>query len=294
MSEGGAPLRFGVLALPDAPYPELTDRWRLVESLGFDAVYLPDHTGDYRNLRHHWFEATITLSALALATSTIRIGTLVSNPILRNPVLLAKQAVAVDHISGGRLDLGIGTGIAPFDHRGMGIDYWPLRERRARFTEYVELVDAVLRSTGRPFRFQGTYYATDGAPMEPAPVQQPRPPLTLGGQSAAVRRLAAGLADCWNTHGAFGLGYDEILAATREQNRELDEACVSFGRRPADVRRAVLLFGALDPWEGGADVERTVTEFRAAGVSEYVVQFPPEGRRRELERIMTHLVPRLR
>jgi alkanesulfonate monooxygenase SsuD/methylene tetrahydromethanopterin reductase-like flavin-dependent oxidoreductase (luciferase family) len=206
--------RVAAYVLQDAPFPALRERWQRAEDLGFDAIYLADHTGDYRNLDGHWFEAWTTLAAMAIATTRARIGTLVANPVLRPPAVVAKAAVTVDHLSGGRLDVGLGTGIAGFDHDAVGEAYWSLHERLTRFTEYVEALDGLLRSRDRSFQRSGGHVQTFNAPCAPAPVQDPRPPVVLGGQSRSVRQLAARLADGWNTHGGFGLSYAKILEDT--------------------------------------------------------------------------------
>jgi alkanesulfonate monooxygenase SsuD/methylene tetrahydromethanopterin reductase-like flavin-dependent oxidoreductase (luciferase family) len=143
--------RFGVLVPQDAPFETLVERWKAAEALGFDAAYVADHTGDYRDLDGYWLDGWTVLAHLAAETTRIRIGTLVANPLLHHPVQLAKQAVAVDQLSGGRLELGIGTGIAGFDHDAVGEPYWAPRERAARFAEYVAVVDEVLRSSRGPF-----------------------------------------------------------------------------------------------------------------------------------------------
>lgn len=103
----------------DAPFAELEERARNAEALGFQTVYVPDHS---RPWRHDpvpgglWFDGWTVLAALAAATSTVRLGPLVANPVLRPPDLLVREALALDHLSGGRLQLGMGTGIAGFDH----------------------------------------------------------------------------------------------------------------------------------------------------------------------------------
>jgi alkanesulfonate monooxygenase SsuD/methylene tetrahydromethanopterin reductase-like flavin-dependent oxidoreductase (luciferase family) len=118
----------------DAPFPELIERARTAEALGFDTIYVPDHS---RPWRHDpipggiWFDGWTVLTAFGAATSRARVGTLVTNPVLRPPGLVVRQALAVDHLSSGRLQLGIGTGIAGFDHQATGIPYWPLAERLA-------------------------------------------------------------------------------------------------------------------------------------------------------------------
>ncbi|MDQ4053226.1 MAG: LLM class flavin-dependent oxidoreductase [Actinomycetota bacterium] len=281
--------RVAAYVLPNAPFPALRERWKRAEDLGFDAIYLADHTGDFRNLDGHWFEAWTTLAAMATVTSRARIGLLVANPVLRPPAVVAKAAVTVDHLSGGRLDLGVGTGIAGFDHDAVGVAYWDLHERLARFTEYVEALDGLLRSRDRSFQRVGGHVQTFHAPCAPAPVQKPRPPIVLGGQSRSVRQLAARLADGWNTHGGFGLSYDKILEDTGNHNRVLDDDCRSAGRSPADVRRSVLLFEALDPWLTGVDPSNVATDFRSAGVQDFVLFWPSVDREDELADVLSRL-----
>lgn len=287
-------MRFGILTLQDAPLPELQRRWRWAEEAGFDLLYVADHTGDYRDLSGYWLDGWAALTVLAQATTRIRVGTLVSNPILRHPVLLAKAAVAVDHLSAGRLELGIGTGIAGFDHEAVGLPYWRPKERVARFAEYIEVVDGLLRSRGRSYQFDGRYFTSRGTPMNPPPAQQPRPPITVAGQSPTVLRVAAERADCWNTHGPFGWGVADILELTRRQNEALDRRCESAGRDPASLRRSLLLHGTLDAWSSPDAFERIVTGFVAAGVEEFVVFWPEPAHMARLERTAATTIPDLR
>lgn len=289
-----APLRFGVLLHPDAPFPALAERCRRVETLGFDQLFLPDHSGDYRDLSGHWFEGWSVLAAVALHTSRVRIGTLVSNPILRPPALLAKQAVTLDHLSGGRLELGIGTGIAPFDHAAVGSEPWPAGERVGRFAEYVEVVDGLLRGGGRPYGFEGRWLRVREAATAPEPVQRPRPPLVVAGQSPTVLRVAAERADAWNTHGPFGAGVDQILDITRRQNDQLDELCTATGRDPASLRRSLLLFAALDPWAAPVAFPDIVARFAEAGISEFVLAWPPADHLETFEQLSSEVIPALR
>lgn len=226
---------------------------------------------------------------MATVTTRVRIGPLVANPVLRPPVVVAEAAVTVDHLSGGGLDIGLGTGIAGFDHDAVGEPYWELSERLTRFNEYVEALDGLLRSRDRSFQRSGSYVHTSHAPCAPAPVQDPRPPLVLGGQSRSVRRLAARLADGWNTHGGFGLSYDRILDDTGNQNRVMDDDCRSAGRDPADVRRSLLLFEALDPWLTGLDPARIIKDFRGAGVQDFVLLWPSVDREDELTDVLSRL-----
>jgi alkanesulfonate monooxygenase SsuD/methylene tetrahydromethanopterin reductase-like flavin-dependent oxidoreductase (luciferase family) len=295
-------VRFGIEVPQDAPFPTLVERWQRVEELGFDHLWVADHSadtrtdhsGDYRNLDGTWFDGWTVLAVMAKETTRIRIGTLVSNPVLRPPALLAKEALTIDHLSGGRLELGIGTGIEPLDHATMGLGYWSAQERVARFSEYVEVVDGLLRSPSRAYAFEGRYYRTQQAAMGPAPLQRPRPPITVGGQSPTVLRVAAERADCWNTAGPLGLGVDEILETTRRQNDRLDEMCDAFGRVPTEVRRSLFLVGALDAWASPDAAEKIVRRFGEIGIGEFVLFWPPDERLDLFEHVAREVIPSLR
>jgi len=280
-------LRFGVLVVPDAPFQTLAERWRRVEELGFDFLFVADHYRHTRSASLPWFDGWTALAAMALQTSTVRIGPLGANPILREPAVVAKTAAAVDDLSNGRLELAIGKGVEEFDHRATGMPYWSPAERTARFREYVEVVDGVLRSWETPFTFEGRFYSTYQTSLAPAPVQRPLPPITVGGQSPTVRRVAAERADCWNTFALGDVPFAEILATVRNQNHELDARCAELGREPAGLRRSLVLWKPLDPWETPHAFERIVTAFREAGIAEFIVMWPPEDRFRLLERAAT-------
>lgn len=259
----------------DAPFDELTARAVTAESLGFATVYVPDHS---RPWRHDpvpgglWFDGWTALAAFALATTTAGVGTLVSNPVLRPPGLLAREALAVDHLSGGRLRLGIGTGIAGWDHEAAGTPYWPLAERLARFREYVAYVDGALRAGGS-FAFDGTYYAGSLTGL-PAPVRAPRPRITVAGASKTVRAVAVERAECWNTHGAFDVPADELPGHLAELNADVTARCEAAGRDPATLERSVLLLDALWPWRRTGRLAELVEQMAGLGFEEVVVFWP--------------------
>ena len=261
-------MRFGILIDQDAPFEVLTERWRRAEELGFDAVYVADHSTDYRRPGGPWFDGLTVLAAMVERTERVRVGTLVANPILRAPQLLAREAHALDHLSGGRLELGIGTGIAAFDYTAMGVQPLAPKARAERLRGYVAAVDELLR----------------GDALAPPTPQRPRPPITVGGQSPTVLRIVVERADCWNTHGPFGASLREILAVTRDQNAWLSDACVARGRDPAALRRSLLLFRALDAWASPDALERVVAAFAEIGMREFVVFWPTPDRMRLLER----------
>ena len=137
-------LRFGVATVQNTSWETLVKRWQFIEQVGFDSLWVADHfTVWFRPyVDMPWFEAWTTLSSLATQTSKIRIGTLVTSITWRNPAWLARQALTVDHISHGRLELGLGTGVhGDLGHSMTGIEDWTPRERVERFGEYVEIID---------------------------------------------------------------------------------------------------------------------------------------------------------
>ena len=160
---------------------------------------------------------------LAASTSRVRIGLLVGAIVSRSPTLLAKQAQSVDHASGGRLDVGLGAGGAPTDQPMWGVEPWSLAERADRFSEYVELVDRLLRS--ETVTYAGRWYGTEGAVMEPGFLQRPRPPLVLAAHGPKTLATVARFADTWNTFGP-------TLEDAQRHARVLEAACEVIGRDP--------------------------------------------------------------
>jgi alkanesulfonate monooxygenase SsuD/methylene tetrahydromethanopterin reductase-like flavin-dependent oxidoreductase (luciferase family) len=287
-------LRFGVLIFPDSTISDLVSRMRHADALGFDQLFLPDHIGDLRGLAGAWHDTWALLAVAAIITHRIRIGTLVANPILRPPAVTAKQAMTIDHLSNGRLDLGLGAGIFAFDHQATGTPTWSVRERMQRFDEYAQIVDGILRGRGAPFSFDGRWLWAHDVPTAPGPVQQPRPPIVLGGQSPTILRVAAQRAEVWNTHGPPNAEFDDLVAITQQQNRQLDDMCATTGRDPKTLRRSLTLFGATDPWTSSVTLEQVVERFTPVGIEEFVIHWPPNHRATEFERLSLDLIPQLR
>src|SRR5438105_6245558 len=135
-------MRFGVMTLQDAPWLELVERWRHLEELGIETIWVADHLAGPAG--SPWFEAWTCVTALAHVTKTPRIGPLVSPMTYRNPGILARTALTVAEISGGRLELGVGSGASAIDHELAGVPEWTPKERAQLFGPWVErLLDAL-------------------------------------------------------------------------------------------------------------------------------------------------------
>src|ERR1700683_2759731 len=146
---------------------------RRVEDLGYSTLLMPDHFGDQ-------LAPVPALAAVAAATTTLRLGSLMFGNDYRNPFVLAKEAATLDVLSDGRFEMSLGAGWMKTDYEEAGITYDAPRVRVDRFEEAVQVVQGLLRTDG-PFSFQGHYYAVHGHSLLPRPVQQPGPPLILGG-----------------------------------------------------------------------------------------------------------------
>ena len=289
--------RFGVITVQNLPWAEQVERWQFIETLGFDSVWVADHFVDPHEPNSPWFEGWTLLAALASQTKRVRIGTLVSSIPLRNPAMLARQALTVDHISNGRLELGLGTGI-PWDpaYSMIGIDNWPPKERIARFREVVEIVDRCLRN--KVTTYEGRYYQLKDAVMRPSPVQRPRPPITIGATGQSMLEITARYADTWNSvPGEWRAPLDTKLECTRRRNELLDEYCREIGRDPQTLRRSVLVFGseAETVFHSTDAFAAVVKGYRDVGINEFIFYYPFKHEQIPVfEQIAREVIPKLR
>ena len=204
------------------------DQWlalaRACEEAGLDGLFRSDHYSAIIAPVAGALDAWATLSALAANTSRIRLGTLVSPATFRHPSVLARMATTVDHISGGRVEVGMGAGWYERDHTENG---FPFLDQKARFDLFAEQVEIVVRTwTEEGFDHVGEHYTLRGQTALPKPVQGPHPPLILGGRARPrAAALAARFATEYNTLGA---PLDELA----DRRRRLDEACSAIGRDP--------------------------------------------------------------
>lgn len=291
--------RFIVAAMQEVPWPEMVSRWQYLEACGLDGIMLADHFVNYANPTAPWFEGWTMLSALATHTKKIRISILSATP-WRNPAFLARQAMTVDHISNGRLDLGLGAG-APgsvdISYAMTGTPDWPPRERVDRFREVVEIVDQLLRFPETTY--VGNYYQVKGTVINPLPVQKPRPPLMIGGNGPRMLKIAAEYADTWNTFGGLEIrSFAEMLAITRQRNAMLDRYCAEFGRDPTTLRRSVLIFTHEEYqrlYSVPGEFEEIVKRYLDIGISEIVFFYPFVPMLMPMfEHIVNEAIPRLR
>jgi F420-dependent oxidoreductase-like protein len=183
----------------DFTYEELVTIWKDAEALGFDSAWVFDHFIPIlgADTDGPCLEGWTALSALAAETSRLRIGTLVTGNTYRNPALLAKMATTVDHISNGRVYLGIGAAWFDFEHEAYGFPFYTARERANRLDEALQVIKK-LWTEDHP-SFDGKYYTLKEAPYAPPNVQKPHPPIMIGGQGKKwIMPLVGRHADAWN------------------------------------------------------------------------------------------------
>jgi alkanesulfonate monooxygenase SsuD/methylene tetrahydromethanopterin reductase-like flavin-dependent oxidoreductase (luciferase family) len=287
--------------LPNTSWEELIKRFKYVEELGFDVTGTGDHFVDWSNPNGLWFEHWTLLAAVAAETTSIRILSGVTQIPFRNPALLARQALTVDHISNGRLELGLGTGIlADPAYEMMGIPNWSSGERVARFKEYVEIVDQLL--SNQVTTYKGRYYEVKEAVMNPHPVQKPRPPITIAAWKPVMMRCAARYADTWNSISSADT-FEEQLDETRRRSRLVDKYCLSNGREPSSLRRSYMMSDAKARIRGGLinyyDSETffvdMVEKLIDVGITEFILYYPYRDELLSMfERIAREAIPELK
>jgi F420-dependent oxidoreductase-like protein len=282
------------------------------ERVGIEALFRSDHYLSVGGALHRGsLEAWGTLNALAARTSTLRLGTMVSPASFRHPSVLAKLATTADHVSGGRIELGLGTGWSEIEHTAYGFSFLPMKERMDVLAEQLEIIHDGHWGDG-PFSFEGEHYTVVDLDARPKPVQRPHPPLILGGNAGPrAARLAARYADEYNT-------VMPTLEQIAERRGRIAAACEQAGREPipftvmtttligtdaADVRRRA---DALAAWSGGgpmteiaetwiagtvAQAAEKLRAYEAAGVSRIYLQHLNHRDLDAVELIGRELVP---
>jgi F420-dependent oxidoreductase-like protein len=239
---------------------------------GYEGLFRSDHYLSVMGRSDRGsLDAWATLAALAAVTTRLRLGTLVSPATFRHPSVLAKTAATVDHVSGGRAELGIGAGWLEAEHRAYGFPFAPMRTRMEVMAEQLEIV--VRSFDDEPFSFNGEHYEIENLDARPKPLQRPRPPIVVGGRGG--RRslaLAARWADEYNT---FSASVDEI----RQRREAFAEAWAAAGRDRDALRFSAMVtvvvgadqaelrdrIGRLADWQG-RDRAEVLDSLRATGV----------------------------
>ncbi len=294
---------------------DLIQLWQEAEAWGFDAAWTFDHFMPISgNLEGPCHDGWMLLSFLAAKTSKIRLGCLVTGNTYRHPAVLAKMATTVDHISGGRLELGIGAGWFEPEHTAYGIPFYTARERAKRLEEALEVIR--LLWTQEKASFQGQYYRLDEAPFEPKPLQKPHPPILIGGIGKKwTLPLVARYAQAWNLLPVpfaqitdllqtlsgycqqYGRSCEEIEKSylTRlvlSNNPERIEQTVRSlaqlrGVSPEEVRSAILAGNA-------EEVQEQIQRYVDAGITHIIVGMRPPYDREGLRRFAKEVMPAFR
>jgi F420-dependent oxidoreductase-like protein len=259
---------------------ELRSRVRLAEALGFDGAWIFDHfkamDGDARG---PCLEAWTLLAALAASTDRIRLGVMVTGITYRHPSILAAEAVTVDHVSSGRLELALGAAWAEDEHRELGLEFPGDGERTRRLEEGVQVIRLLM--TEDDVSFAGRHYHLDHATFRPRPVQRPHPPIWIGaGGERVMIPLAARLADAWHCFEPF-----ESLPG---KMRAFEEHARAAGRDPASITKATSM--SIDmPLN---EVIERAAAIRELGFDYLVVEWPEDGQI-GVERFVREVMPDL-
>lgn len=271
-----------------ATIDELRQVWRTADESGFDSLWLFDHLVPMGRTRAgDIFEAWTLLAAMAELTTNVRIGTIVTGNVYRQPGLLAKMAVTVDHLSHGRLIMGLGAGGDDLADPMYGLPSRPAVERIERLDEACQVLR--LLWTQESSTFHGRHYRLEQAVAEPKPVQRPGPPLLIGSSGERYGlRVVARHADSWMN---ASLRPDDVDELTR-LSAVLDRHCADIGRDPTSIRRAVQFFVPDGP-DAPDHVMRLTERFAAAGFRDLVL-IPAGGSGPRRVEQLAELLPTLR
>jgi len=273
-------MRFSFWPNPSQPFNDVLALAKHVESTGWDGIWYADHfMPNAPDTSAPWPEAWTTLAALGASVPRIRIGTLVTGNTYRHPAVLAKMAATLDHITDGRVVLGLGAGWQENEHAQYGITFYTTAERLARLDEACHVIKRLFSEPKA--NYDGRYYQLADASLEPKPRQRPLPLLIGGGGERVTLRITAEHADEWNVWGT--------VATLQSKMAILDAHCARIGRRPRDIQRSAvaLLFMSDDaqflrerrearmaqPSIIGTveEVRETVAQYQAIGVDELIV-----------------------
>jgi len=290
-------VRIGIVILPDERWSVAGRRWQRAEEYGFDHAWTYDHIGWRDLVDGPWFDSVPTLTAAAMATRRIRLGTLVASPNFRHPVHFAREITALDDISQGRFMLGLGAGGAGFDSAVLGQPELTPRQRVDRFSEFLTLLDMILKSPTTTW--SGSYFSARDARSTPGAVQRPRPPFVVAANGPRTQRLAARIGDGWITTGAQADSVRQWWHSVATASNSFDEALAAAGREAGEVDRYLSLDSSPLYSMSSADAfVDAVGQARALGFTDVVTHWPRAsswyaGDEKVLETV-AGLLPRLR
>jgi F420-dependent oxidoreductase-like protein len=263
-------MRFGFKTTPqNTPWPAMLALWREADRI---EVFESGWTSDHFYVQHGAdpaggrLEGWITLTALAQATTRLRLGTLVTGVPYRHPAVLAQMAATLDIVSGGRLELGVGAGWNEEESAAFGIELGSPGERSDRFEEACRILVSLLSPEPAATTFAGKHYRLTEARCDARPVQRPHPPIVIGGNGQKrTLRTVARYAQHWNCESGAGV---EGFARGRDV---LAGHCADIGRDPAEILLSVQVRHHGDPARTAAEIEA----YRAAGAGLAIVYLPP-------------------
>lgn len=293
-----APVRFGIYQYQHLWVEELRRRWLLAEELGFDVLWNVDSLRDPDRQLSPMLDGPATLVAMAEATTSIRVGTLVTSMYFRHPVLVARSTIAVDRLSDGRVEVALGVGDPSVGPEAVGVDPGEAGARVNHFAEYVDVVDLVLRQDVTTF--EGESFRCERVESFPGPVQRPRPPITVAAHGPRMLRLAARVADAWSQWGGYDVdSVERFERVTAERCRRFDDLCSELERDPRSMRHQLVCFPPLSPWASVSAFVDLVSRYREIGIDEFVLYWPRRwnddpAEERVFEEVCADALPELR
>jgi alkanesulfonate monooxygenase SsuD/methylene tetrahydromethanopterin reductase-like flavin-dependent oxidoreductase (luciferase family) len=211
--------------------------------------------------------------------------------------MLARQAMTVDHISKGRLILGLGTGLPGSPEFPMvGIPDYPANERVQRFDEAVEIIDQLLSKQSIK-KYEGKFYQLINSNIYPPPIQKPRPSLMIAAMGDKMLKSAVKFADTWNSFGGRGLNPNQIFKKTAERNAKIDEYCSKLGRDPKTLKRSLLIYGkeAFSLFKTVDNFTEYVSKYLEIGIEEFIFYYPEkENLQKTMEKVAKEIMPSFR
>jgi alkanesulfonate monooxygenase SsuD/methylene tetrahydromethanopterin reductase-like flavin-dependent oxidoreductase (luciferase family) len=272
-------VRVGLVILPTDRWPEARRQWEWAEDVGFCTAWTYDHIRWGGMPDGPWHATVPVLAAAAAVTTRIRLGTLVATPNFRHPVTLARDAITLDDVSAGRLDLGLGPGSLGLDATALGQEPWSAAERLQRFGEFLDVLHPIL--DGAPdtrTTLRTEHYAAVEAPSTPGTVQRPFP-LTIAAGGPKGMRLVVRHGRQWVTVGPTGgVAHSPatVFEAVRRQRAELKDACAAAGRAASDIGRTLLWMPYEPRITSLEQFEELAAPYQAMGFDQFVLHHPDQ------------------